>query len=81
MLVLEHAGTDLEHSKLKTWKQAKSLLGQAVASLSIAERVSIKFGRGAASWTNKSHGNRKLNSNTVIWFVPTHVDLGRIYNI
>ncbi|TPX45489.1 hypothetical protein SeMB42_g03979 [Synchytrium endobioticum] len=51
ILVLEHAGTDLEHSKLRTWKQARSLLGQAVASFSIAEREA-EFEHRDLHWGN-----------------------------
>ncbi|TPX35082.1 hypothetical protein SmJEL517_g02506 [Synchytrium microbalum] len=51
ILILEHAGTDLEHSKLKTWKQAKSLLGQAVASFSIAEKE-VEFEHRDLHWGN-----------------------------
>ncbi|KAK9763460.1 hypothetical protein K7432_009832 [Basidiobolus ranarum] len=39
VLILEHGGNDLEHVKLQSWDQAKSVLTQVAYSIGFAEKV------------------------------------------
>ncbi|CAG8527077.1 2201_t:CDS:2 [Ambispora leptoticha] len=75
IFVIEHGGVDLEHVKLKTWRQAWSILTQIGWTLALAEE-SLKFEHRDLHWGNITI--KATNLKHVTFHDPSN---GKVYEI
>ncbi|CAG8556394.1 10789_t:CDS:2 [Ambispora gerdemannii] len=75
IFVIEHGGVDLEHVKLKTWRQAWSILAQIGWTLALAEE-SLKFEHRDLHWGNITI--KATNLKHVTFYDPSK---GKVYEI
>ncbi|KXS11253.1 hypothetical protein M427DRAFT_138350 [Gonapodya prolifera JEL478] len=66
VLVLEHAGTDLEHYKVRSWKESESLFIQLALALAAAEEK-VQFEHRDLHWGNVMILPSKSPGSPVTW--------------